>query len=102
MEVAQINPISMMVPVLFLVFAIFGVVLWVVPVALGISATKKKGISPHWMWLGLHPISAWIAFFVIRFGLDPRKKCPMCKESIKEAAVICHYCRHEFPEKRIA
>ena len=27
---------------------------------------------------------------------DPAKICPMCAESVKEAAKICRYCGHEF------
>lgn len=39
---------------------------WIIPVALGIKSAKKKGISPHWMWFGIYPITAWIAFLLIR------------------------------------
>ena len=71
--------------------------LWILPVFLGIAACKRKGISPHWMWFGIHPFSGWIAFFVIRFAIEPRRQCPRCKESIKKAALICHYCSLDLP-----
>jgi len=39
--------------------------LTVTPVVLGIEAAKRRGISPHWMWFGLHPVTGWIAYLII-------------------------------------
>lgn len=39
---------------------------WIYPVLRGISLAKAKGISPQWMWFGLHPLGAWIVFLVLR------------------------------------
>jgi hypothetical protein len=49
-------------------------VAWVTPVALGVKSAKHKGISPHWMWFGIYPITAWIAFLLIRFVFPLAKK----------------------------
>ncbi len=42
----------------------------IIPVVLGIKAAKRKGVSPHWMWFGLHPLGGWIAYLVIRSRPD--------------------------------
>ena len=58
-------------------FVVFGVLaLTIVPVVLGIKAAKRKGVSPHWMWFGVHPVGGWIAYLVIRSRPD-RKPAPM-------------------------
>ena len=69
---------------------------WIVPVVLGIRAAVAKGVSPHWMWFGLHPFGAWIAFLVIRFGVRQRKRCPQCAETLLSHAKVCAYCGHPF------
>jgi hypothetical protein len=50
--------------------------LTVTPVILGIKAAKRKGISPHWMWFGLHPLGGWIAYLIIRSRPDRRYAAP--------------------------
>ncbi len=37
----------------------------------GLRAAKAKGRSPHWMWLGIHPVSGWIAFVWLRYFARP-------------------------------
>ena len=39
--------------------------LWFYPVLHGIEAAKRAGISPKWMWFGLHPLFGWITYLVI-------------------------------------
>ena len=52
-------------------FVVIGVLaLTIIPVVLGIKAAKRKGVSPHWMWFGLHPLGGWIAYLVIRSRPD--------------------------------
>lgn len=68
------------------------VAIWLLPVVYGVKAARSKGISPHWMWFGLHPFGAWIAFLVIRFGVRPRKRCPQCAETLLGHAKVCAYC----------
>lgn len=73
---------------------------WIVPVVLGIRAAAAKGVSPHWMWFGVHPFGAWIAFLVIRFGVRPRKRCPKCAETLLSHAKTCAYCGHPFDDSK--
>ncbi len=73
---------------------------WIVPVVLGVRVAAAKGVSPHWMWFGLHPFGAWIAFLVIRFGVRPRKRCPQCAETLLSHAKTCAYCGHSFDDSK--
>ena len=43
-------------------------VLWLYPIVNGVKAARRRGLSPHWMWFGIHPLGAWIAFAVLRWG----------------------------------
>jgi hypothetical protein len=47
-------------------------IVWILPIVLGIRAARRKGISPHWMWFGVHPLGGWLAFLILRFGARPR------------------------------
>lgn len=70
--------------------------LWILPVFLGVKAARAKGVSPHWMWFGIHPLGGWIAFLVLRYGITPRKACPRCAEVLKAHARLCAYCGFDF------
>jgi hypothetical protein len=63
-----LNPLS--VVVLFFA-AIVTVIIWVLPIKLGVAEAVKKGISPHWMWFGVHPLGGWITYVVIRSRKNP-------------------------------
>lgn len=69
--------------------------LWPTPIVLGVKAAKRKGRSPHWMWFGIHPVGAWIAFLVLRFS-SAFKQCPQCGERSKSHARVCPYCTQAF------
>lgn len=43
---------------------------WIASVILGIKWAKRNQVSPHWMWFGIHPAGAWIAFPIIRWGSE--------------------------------
>ena len=43
--------------------------IWIWPIRQGISVAKSRGVSPHWMWLGFHPITAWATYVCIRCGV---------------------------------
>ena len=47
-------------------------IIWILPIVLGVRAARAKGVSPHWMWFGVHPMGGWIAFLIIRFGVKRR------------------------------
>lgn len=47
------------------------------------------------MWFGLHPISGWIAFLILR-ALPPLKACAKCGENAKAHARVCPYCLTPF------
>ena len=61
--------------VLFMVLIFLGI--WAALIVFGVKAAKKKNRSPHWMWFGIHPLGALIAFIVM-MCLDPLKVCPQC------------------------
>lgn len=54
-----------------LVCALLLLVVFVLPVVLGVRAAKAKGRSPHWMWFGLNPVLGWIAFLCLRYVASP-------------------------------
>ncbi len=70
---------------------------WVLPIVLGIKAARRNNRSPHWMWFGVHPLGAWIAFLVLQFSA-PLKRCSNCGETVKVFAKICPYCTTPFGE----
>lgn len=76
----------------FIVAILIFVLFWLIPIWFGLKWAKIKGVSKLWMLFGLHPITGWITYLILRFGIDPRKQCEKCKESIKIEAQICRYC----------
>ena len=74
---------------------------WFLPIWYGIKWAKIKGVSTLWMLFGIHPMMGWIAYLVLRYGIDPRKQCDKCKESIKIEAQICRYCRNQMGEEDV-
>jgi len=67
------------------------VFIWIYPIHRGIKVAKVKGLSPHWMWFGVHPLGGWIAFLIIRFGVK-RLPCPTCGAPMKPALRFCPNC----------
>lgn len=68
------------------------VALWVPPIVLGVRWARRKGISPHWMWFGVHPLTGWIAFWVIRYRAVSRV-CRSCAKSVPATAKFCPHCQ---------
>jgi hypothetical protein len=87
--------------IVFIIFTLLIFILWVVPIWLGLKWAKIKGVSKLWMLFGIHPFFGWIAFLVLRYGIDPRKQCYKCKESIKIEAQICRHCGNQMSQEEI-
>lgn len=56
-----------MIPVSLAVIA-----LWIYSTIGGIKAARQKGISPHWMWFAIHPLTGLIAFAIIKWWAADR------------------------------
>jgi len=67
-------------------------VVWVLPVVLGIRAAQRKGLSPHWMWFGLHPLGGWVTWAILQFGIPPRATCARCGKEAAREANFCARC----------
>lgn len=76
-------------------FGLLFLTAWIAPIPLGLRAAKRNHRSPHWMWFGLHPITGWIAFLILRY-LPPMKACAKCGENAKAHARVCPYCLTPF------
>jgi hypothetical protein len=74
---------------------------WFIPIWFGLKWAKIKGVSKLWMLFGIHPMTGWIAYLILRYGIDPRKQCDKCKESIKIEAQICRYCGNQMTQEEI-
>jgi hypothetical protein len=74
---------------------------WFIPIWFGLKWAEIKGISKLWMLFGIHPMTGWIAYLILRYGIDPRKQCEKCKESIKLEAQICRYCGNQMTQEEI-
>lgn len=86
----------------FLVIILIVILFWVIPIWFGLKWAEIKGVSKLWMLFGFHPMTGWIAYLVLRYGIEPRKQCDKCKESIKIEAQICRYCGNQMSQEEIA
>ncbi len=71
--------------------------LWILPIVLGVQAAKRNNRSPHWMWFGVHPFGAWIAYILLRF-LPPGKQCSACGVKAGAGAKFCPSCANPFTD----
>ena len=85
----------------FLVVILIIVFFWIIPIWFGIKWAKIKGVSKLWMLFGFHPMTGWIAYLILRYGIDPKKQCHKCKESIKIEAEVCRYCGNQMSQEEI-
>ena len=67
---------------------------------LGVKAAKRKGISPHWMWFGFHPFTAFIAYAVIAWVIERRTECPSCHRQTSPKYDFCPGCKTALQESR--
>ena len=88
------------ITVLFqVVFVLFLVVLnlavlyliWLFPIVGGVKWAQRKGVSPHWMWFGIHPLGGWIAYAIIRWGVQA-VACPACHRPLSVKSRFCPHC----------
>ncbi|HEV2022982.1 MAG TPA: zinc ribbon domain-containing protein [Terriglobales bacterium] len=77
------------IAVLVMVLIFLGI--WACLIVFGVKAANKKHRSPHWMWFGIHPVGALIAFIVM-MCLDPLRLCPQCGRPVPSGARVCPYC----------
>ncbi|MEM9335597.1 MAG: hypothetical protein AAGA33_12165 [Pseudomonadota bacterium] len=73
-------------------------IFWIYPIAKGLEVARSKNYSPAWMWFGIHPIGAWIAYAVLQ-SVAPLLECPQCAEKVKSHAKICPYCMYRYVEE---
>jgi hypothetical protein len=95
METIFQGVLSILVPIAVIFF------FWFLPIRLGLKWAKIKQVSKLWMLFGFHPMMGWIAYLILKYGIDSRKQCDKCKESIKIEAQICRYCGNEMNEEEI-
>jgi len=74
-----------------ILIALPALALWIPTIILGVREARRKNRSAHWMWLGINPMAAWVAF-VVMTTLPPLKECCQCGEKVKAHAKICPYC----------
>ena len=75
---------------LFDLTAISWIPFWILPIVWGLRWARAGGISGWWMLFGAHPLTGWIAFFVIRKKC--RRRCPGCGKRVPNGAVDCIAC----------
>lgn len=83
------------------IFLIIILIFWFIPIWYGVKWAKIKGVSKLWMLFGFHPVTGWITYLIIRYGVDPKKECEKCKELIKIEAQICRYCGTKMSQEEI-
>ena len=83
--------------ILVLISILLGIlVLWVVPIWLGLRMARERHRAAAWMWFAIHPLGGWITFAVLA-SLPSLKTCPECAEKAKAAARRCPHCHQPFP-----
>ena len=97
--------------ILTILFAAAFLAFWIAPVILGVKWARRKGISPHWMWFGIYPVIGWIAFAIIRWGVQTRTPgevaarrsgvkvvCPSCGRVNSTGDTSCTKCGAAIPK----
>jgi hypothetical protein len=102
METLQTSPegLSVLLWIVLLIIAI--VLLWVLPIILGVRKIKAKNYSTAWMCFGIYPLGAWIAYIVF-CCLKPRIQCESCGGFVTDNFRICPFCHKEtFPKTKMS
>jgi hypothetical protein len=90
-EIKSSANVAAMPDTLALVFAVALTIAWPVSIVFGIKAARRKGVSAHWMWFGLHPIGGILAWAIIALGVK-RIPCSHCGKPIHRGCVCCPFC----------
>jgi hypothetical protein len=67
------------------------ILLWALPIFLGIRAAKRKNRSAHWLWFGVHPAGALITWLVIELS-SALKICSNCRGKTSASSNFCPHC----------
>ncbi len=60
-QLTELNPVVKKILWVTLIYP-----LWVYPIRNGIYMARLKNISPHWFWFGIHPLTGWLTYEIIR------------------------------------
>jgi hypothetical protein len=80
---------------IFIFDALIIILLWVLPIILGIRAAKRKHRSAHWLWFGIYPGGALITWLVIELSTGI-KTCSNCKGKTSALSKYCPHCSQPF------
>lgn len=88
-----------------LMVSAFLVILWVLPIVLGLKLAKRNKISAYWMLFGIYPVMAWIGYAIVRLRgridqvgnaavqwIPGKVACPSCGEFISMNKAYCTNC----------
>ncbi|HBD94291.1 MAG: hypothetical protein A2015_05150 [Spirochaetes bacterium GWF1_31_7] len=78
----------MNIKILLFTALFFILLLWLLPITLGIKTALNKNRSTHWMWLGGNPILGWITYTVLNF-LSELIECRNCGKKFKNNVKSC-------------
>lgn len=66
--------------------------IWITPIVVGVKSAKSKGLSPHWMWFGVHPLGGWIAYIVVACRRGRDAMCTSCGHTWALSFGFCPTC----------